>query len=77
MPSPCGSVNAAAGRASARLFALVPASRAPFREMTAVPELRTRCARAAEHLAAPSEGPMGGMPWVRRENPAGRPGRDA
>ena len=38
------------GVASDRLFALGPASRAPFWEMTAVPELRGQCADAARHL---------------------------
>ncbi|NUB29807.1 hypothetical protein GAY30_34275, partial [Azospirillum brasilense] len=31
----------------ARLFALGPVSRAPFWEMTAVPELRSQCADAS------------------------------
>ena len=39
------------GRASDRLFALGPVSRPPFWEMTAVPELRSQCARAARHIA--------------------------
>ncbi|WP_207458996.1 FAD/NAD(P)-binding protein [Azospirillum sp. SYSU D00513] len=39
------------GRESERLFALGPIAKAPFWEMTAVPELRSQCARAAEHLA--------------------------
>ncbi|MCW2239727.1 FAD/NAD(P)-binding protein [Azospirillum canadense] len=39
------------GAASDRLFALGPVSRAPFWEMTAVPELRSQCANAARTLA--------------------------
>ena len=39
------------GTISDRLFALGPVSRAPFWEMTAVPELRGQCANAARHLA--------------------------
>ena len=40
------------GVASDRIFALGPVSRAPFWEMTAVPELRSQCANAARHLLA-------------------------
>ena len=39
------------GTASGRLFALGPVSRAPFWEMSAVPELRSQCANAARTLA--------------------------
>ena len=39
------------GTPSDRLFALGPISRPPFWEMTAVPELRSQCAKAALYLA--------------------------
>lgn len=38
------------GQPASRLFALGPVSKAPFWEMTAVPELRGQCAQAAEML---------------------------
>ncbi len=44
------------GAASDRLFALGPVSRAPFWEMTAVPELRNQCADAALTLVRQSAG---------------------
>ena len=47
-----GAVVDAAGNASERLFALGPVAKAPFWEMTAVPELRSQCAKAAEHLSS-------------------------
>ncbi|HYD66983.1 FAD/NAD(P)-binding protein [Azospirillum sp.] len=72
-----GALIGASGRPSDRLFALGPASRAPFWEMTAVPELRTQCAGAAEHLAAFPAERVHGMPWARRDDAAGHPGREA
>ncbi|PWC52704.1 FAD/NAD(P)-binding protein [Azospirillum sp. TSO22-1] len=46
-----GAVIDARGSASERLFAFGPVAKAPFWEMTAVPELRSQCARAAQRLA--------------------------
>lgn len=43
------------GRASRHLFAFGPLSKAPFYEMTAVPELRTQCADAARRFVAAAE----------------------
>ncbi len=48
-----GAVIDAQGTASNRLFAFGPVAKAPFWEMTAVPELRSQCALAAQHLAQP------------------------
>ncbi|MCG5242438.1 FAD/NAD(P)-binding protein [Azospirillum doebereinerae] len=53
-----GAVIGTDGKPASRLFALGPVSKAPFWEMTAVPELRNQCAQAAERLLAlgPAEG---------------------
>ncbi|HVG47382.1 MAG TPA: FAD/NAD(P)-binding protein [Rubellimicrobium sp.] len=45
----CG-VRRADGEASGRLFAMGPASRAAFWEITAIPDIRAQAARLAEHL---------------------------
>lgn len=50
-----GAVIGVDGRAASRLFALGPVSKAPFWEMTAVPELRSQCAEAAGRLLALDE----------------------
>lgn len=48
--TPGGALIDREGAASDRLFALGPVSKAPFWEMTAVPELRSQCAAAAARL---------------------------
>lgn len=45
-----GAVIAADGTPSPRLLAFGPVAKAPFWEMTAVPELRSRCAEAARRI---------------------------
>lgn len=58
-----GAVIDASGTPSDRLFAVGPVAKAPFWEMTAVPELRSHCAKVAEHLAGrPGAQPLGTLP---------------
>ncbi|AWK87296.1 hypothetical protein DEW08_14675 [Azospirillum thermophilum] len=70
-----GAVIDAAGRASERLFAFGPVAKAPFWEMTAVPELRSQCAAAAERLAARSAlAPGASLTGVAGTGVGGTPG---
>ncbi len=73
-----GAVIGGDGRAATRLFALGPVSKAPFWEMTAVPELRSQCAEAAVRLLAlgTGTGTPGPLPHSPGEHfPAGPPNR--
>ena len=54
------------GAASDRLFAFGPVAKAPFWEMTAVPELRSQCAQAALRLAQAQPLAPGVPPMVQR-----------
>ncbi|PWC37770.1 FAD/NAD(P)-binding protein [Azospirillum sp. TSO35-2] len=56
-----GAVIRADGTPAPRLFALGPVAKAPFWEMTAVPELRSQCAEAAERLLAGLEAGPGAV----------------
>ncbi|MBP2232213.1 putative NAD(P)/FAD-binding protein YdhS [Azospirillum agricola] len=67
-----GAVIGADGQAVPRLFALGPVSKAPFWEMTAVPELRSQCAQAAERLLGLGGGALAGpMATVAPAAPGG------
>lgn len=69
-----GAVIGADGAASDRLLALGPVSRAPFWEMTAVPELRSQCSSAAARIAAmASPGGAGRTAFARIQRDAGAP----
>ncbi|HYD66985.1 FAD/NAD(P)-binding protein [Azospirillum sp.] len=57
-----GALVGADGRPSDRLFAVGPLARAPYWEMLAVPELRTRCAEAGRELAERAERAARGRP---------------
>ncbi|WP_448203477.1 FAD/NAD(P)-binding protein [Azospirillum sp. sgz302134] len=60
------------GAVSDRLFALGPVSRAPFWEMTAVPELRTQCANAARRIAQNDPAPSPVPPTTTPRSRIGR-----
>lgn len=50
--SPDAAVIDAQGRASDRIFAIGPVSRAAFREITAIPDIRNQAADLARRLMA-------------------------
>ncbi|MBP2314886.1 FAD/NAD(P)-binding protein [Azospirillum soli] len=64
-----GALIDADGLVSRRLFAFGPAGKAPFWEMTAVPELRSQCAQAARRLAG---GPAMPLPPLSVQSEASR-----
>ncbi|KAA0579531.1 NAD(P)-binding protein [Azospirillum sp. B21] len=71
-----GAVIAADGTPAPRLLAFGPVAKAPFWEMTAVPELRSQCADAARRIldgltggAAASQGALPVMPTLECPDP--------
>ncbi|BAI75176.1 hypothetical protein AZL_b05130 (plasmid) [Azospirillum sp. B510] len=71
-----GAVIAADGTPSPRLLAFGPVAKAPFWEMTAVPELRSQCAEAARRILAgmsggtlPGQAVLAGRPTLENPEP--------